>query len=369
MMCARETLFGSFDLHPLESRTLCAADLVPGGISMLSTGTAGSAAVVRPFALSVANMGTTGVPVGAQVRYLLSRDAVLDGSDRPLRTSSLPDAIPAGGRVSYTKSIRLPLGIDSGSYRLLMQVDPNNRISESDKSNNVLPSNGALGVTFQPHIDSVGVSKRYIRPGSIVTLTARNVTSMDPDAGVVKFYIQPNQNQLFLNPPVLLGIGTRSGNDYTLTFTADGAHVYDEIYFVASAQKNSGGDYSATSPRIEGRNAGPTVSSIAFTPQPLVRGQQATLTVSGVSTNARSVGLFFDTNLDGVYQKEPFILPSFGTDYDHNLAWATQSGSTWTATFTVPDWFPGTPTRVFIVLIRQGTYASRVLPMSLTAQG
>ncbi|HMN41331.1 MAG TPA: CARDB domain-containing protein [Phycisphaerales bacterium] len=365
---ARETPFDSFGLHPLENRILCAADLVAGGLSMLSTGAAGSGAVVRPFALSVANAGSTGVPAGVQVRYYLSRDAVLDSADRPLRTSVLPDAIPAGERVSYSKFIKLPLGIDSGNYRLLMQVDPNNRIAESDESNNVLPSNGTLGVTFQPHIDSIEVSKRYVRPGSIVTLTARNVTNMDPDAGVVKFYIQPDAIQIYSNPPVLLGIGTRSGNDYTLTFTADGARGYDDNYFVASAEKNGGTSYSTVSQKIEGRNAGPTVGSISFTPAPLIRGQSATLTVSGVSSNARSVELYFDTNLDGLYQRQPFIIPSPGNpDYDRSLASATQSGSTWAATFTVPDWFPSAPTRVFVVLFRQGTFASRVFPVLLTA--
>lgn len=349
----------SFTLETLEPRSMMAADLVPGGITLLSTGFSSPGVVPQPFVFSVVNMGDRRAPIGTTVRFYLSRDAVLDSGDRAVRDSVLPVPVRPGERVTINKVLKAPAGMDGGSYRVIMAVDPDNHLAESDESNNALPS-AARAFYLPPKIESLEIDKRFIRPGSTATLTARNVTQMDPDAGEVRFY----RSLGFAGYPLLLGVGTREGNDYSLTFAADESWLMDSNQFIAVAVKHTQNNSYEKSTTVEGRNIGPTIGAFSFAPTSIVRGQTVTFTATGVSSNARYVGVFFDTNFDGEFQ------PSMGNPYqnsDRVLVDCTQSGSTWTGSFTVPEWFPSAPSRIFIVTNRQTTFASRVYSTLLSA--
>jgi hypothetical protein len=359
----------SVALETLESRAMMAADLVPGGITVrvpdFVSGGPFPGEWIRNMTFSVVNMGDRRAPVGTRVRFYLSRDGVLDGSDRAIRDSVLPAPVRPGERVTYTKVLSVPRGMDGGTYNVIMQIDPGNSITESNELNNTLPS-APQTFALQPRVGSVEIDKRYLRPGSYATLTARNVTNMDPDAGEVSFYraLPPaySGNVLF-SPRVLIGVGVREGADYHISLVADEAWLATTNYFVAEARKHNGQSYPA-SVSVESRNVGPTVASIAFSPSGLVRGQSVSFTASGASANTSFVQVFFDSNFDGIYTPDNYPYHAGDT----LLATATQSGTSWNASFVVPTWFPGAPTRVFVV-VTAGTpnFARRIYSVQLSA--
>ena len=173
---------------------------------------------------------------------------MLDAGDLFLRDSILPLPVRPGDSVALNKVIKLPGGMDGGTYQVIMEINPGEHTPESDMSNNTLAS-APIQVAIQSHFDSVSLNKLYIRPGSAATLTAHNLTNFDPDAGQVNFYIGTD-NGLGGGYPdfghlTLLGTGTRHGTDYTLSFVADGSLLANSNYFVAEAIKRNGGGGSA----------------------------------------------------------------------------------------------------------------------------
>ncbi len=352
----------SFTLETLEPRSMMAADLAAAGLTLFSPSSQIDGVRLQPFVFSVLNMGDRRAPIGSTVRFYLSRDAVLDAGDRFLRNSVLPVPVRSGERVAFNKVIKIPSSVDSGTYRILMQVDPEHNVPDTDASNNVTHS-AALQVVLNPAVESLDVSKRYLRPGSAVTLTAHNVTNFEDGTGDVKFYIEHPRYLNYIFPRALLGVGTRNGNDFSLTLTGDASWIGDFNTISVEVRKFQGG-LANKSVDVQGRNAGPTIGAITFSPQPLVRGQTVSFTAAGVSANTARIVVAFDSNFDGLFQRYPY--PNASSYYDTVLVNPTANGTTWSGTFVVPDWFPSVPTRVFVVAFGP-TLATRAYSVILTA--
>jgi hypothetical protein len=355
----------SFALETLELRSMMAADLAGAGITLLNVSQLSGNTPTQPVVFSILNMGDRRAPIGTRVRFYASRDTVLDSGDRVLRDSVLPDPIRPGERVAYTKTIKFPPGMDDGTYRIIMRIDPENRIVESDDTNNDVFS-AAKSLSLPGKVESIEINKRYLRPGSAATVVARNVSNLEPSAGEVRFFAVGSSFS-----STLIGIGTRSGRDYVLTFIADRTWMSDNVTIRAVAMKHAHvSDYAAGSvvqTNIETRNAGATIGSLNYSTS-VSRGQSTTITASGLSSDATYVGVYFDSNFDGL----PQIPISFSTNANLDIALgsAASGGSSASISFVVPDWFPAVPTRVFVVVLRSvGMFdsATRVYSIMLSA--
>lgn len=213
---------------------MCAADLVPAGITLLSLGAASAGVPPQPFVFSVLNVGDRRAPSGTRVRFYLSRDAVLDSSDRRIRDSVLGVPVRPGERVTVNKVMKFSEGMDDGLFRVIMRIDPGNGLAESDENNNDLHS-APIRLYLQPQIESLDINKRYLRPGSAVTLLASfslapspltrgatatlTATGLSPDATAVSLYYDSNfDGRLQVNS---LPYGAHQ--DYTLGSSSPGA--------------------------------------------------------------------------------------------------------------------------------------------------
>lgn len=85
---------------------------------------------------SVRNNGLGNVAAGAQLRFIDSIDATLDGGDLTLDTIALP-AISAGATVNGTQVVQVPAGAQSGVRYVFGFVDPANLVPEFDELNNL----------------------------------------------------------------------------------------------------------------------------------------------------------------------------------------------------------------------------------------
>jgi subtilase family serine protease len=71
----------------------------------------------------------------SNTRLLLSRDTVLDASDRPLAVRSIPP-LPSPGASLGVLSALVPPGTAPGSYYLIAVADADRTVAETNENNN-----------------------------------------------------------------------------------------------------------------------------------------------------------------------------------------------------------------------------------------
>ena len=107
------------------------ADLVGSGV--IFPGQAGPGDEIRVIT-AVENRGGSDAGRFTIDYYLTNRSAV---APEPLLLGSWNvESVPAGGQASTTRSFKVPGNVASGNYGVLMDVDPQNEVSEADESNN-----------------------------------------------------------------------------------------------------------------------------------------------------------------------------------------------------------------------------------------
>ncbi len=130
----------------LESRSLMAADLTA---SLLSASLAepvleGSSGSAQVRAINRGDQDSGRLDLGVY----LSRDAVLDASDRLIGTTSSGGGVDARKSKDFTVPLSVTGQMDPGEYRLLAQVDRSRSVVESDETNNVAVG-GVVTVRWQ----------------------------------------------------------------------------------------------------------------------------------------------------------------------------------------------------------------------------
>lgn len=120
-----------------QSRFLIGSDLALGDIPAPATGGIGD-----PLSLTipVANAGSAQTAVAVDV--YLSADTVLDGTDTKIGTATT--AVGAVPLTNVVVTSTVPSNLMDGAYRVIAVVDPGNRITESDETNNVRASTGEI---------------------------------------------------------------------------------------------------------------------------------------------------------------------------------------------------------------------------------
>lgn len=82
------------------------------------------------------NNGYTSAAGGWSWRLYLSSDSIADAGDRNLLTQIQPQTIALGGRIDVSASFTVPVGVDTGTYRLIAVADALGELVENDDANN-----------------------------------------------------------------------------------------------------------------------------------------------------------------------------------------------------------------------------------------
>lgn len=113
--------------------TAPAVDLTAGNVSANQTLYAGQTADVS---WTVANSGTSATVGANWTDYvILSRDSVLDATDRFLGYKAHDGALGANASYDATLSVQIPNGL-TGEYKIFVITDRNNQIAENSETNN-----------------------------------------------------------------------------------------------------------------------------------------------------------------------------------------------------------------------------------------
>jgi subtilase family serine protease len=132
--------------------------------------------------LSVPNTGAAGVPItvgdttknaaggttpSTAIRFHLSRDAVLDDTDRVLGTRTVPP-LAAGATSSASTPFIVPADLEAGIWKVIAVADADGAVTEVNEANNVTLSN--VSVAIGPDLQLTGLSLPSAA-GASVTLT------------------------------------------------------------------------------------------------------------------------------------------------------------------------------------------------------
>ncbi len=182
-----------------------------------------------------------------------------------------------------------------------------------------------------PSVDAVAASPDPVVQGSNVTLTATGVADSDGTVAKVEFYRDTNGNGA-LEPETddLLGADTNGGDGWTWTGSTATFPTGTNRYF-ARAQDDAGLWSSAattTATVSTPANQAPTIGSLSDSPDPVIQGNNLTLTANGVTdTDGTVVKVEFYRDTNGNGSIEPGIDLLLGSDTNSSGGW-TWSGST-----------------------------------------
>lgn len=130
-------------VQSLEQRRMMAADLAIVSINATPE-------VIPPggdysFSVTVANLGDTAVPSGWRMLPRLTQDATPGGSDdRSLGLRTVNQAINPGETKTFTVSTTTGVSGPRGQFRISVQLDPYANVTDANRGNNSLLTDGPL---------------------------------------------------------------------------------------------------------------------------------------------------------------------------------------------------------------------------------
>ncbi len=116
--------------------SLRAADLVPGGLSAPASARAGSS-ISLTWSVSNGSVDVDAHPSWADYVYL-SKDATCCTGDTSLTNASRSTVVAPGASYSLTRTVTLPATLTPGGYNLILSVDRNGSLPETNEENNLV---------------------------------------------------------------------------------------------------------------------------------------------------------------------------------------------------------------------------------------
>ncbi|MBW4678458.1 MAG: S8 family serine peptidase [Desmonostoc geniculatum HA4340-LM1] len=184
----------------------------------------------------VKNQGV-GSAIASTTRFYLSKDNVYS-TDDVLLGSDAVNTIAAGATSSETASLAIANTIAAGNYYLLYRADADNKIAESNETNNVVSKAIAInGPKPDLIIQNVSVPS-LVDPGSLITLNYQLANQGTATAGTstTKFYL--SKDAALSNDDTLLG----SGQNYLYNGLKPG-YYSSESYYVSISSSTTNGNY------------------------------------------------------------------------------------------------------------------------------
>jgi subtilase family serine protease len=163
-----------------------APDLTVSSITVPFLGGAGASLALSG---TVSNVGTGAAPA-SQVRYFLSTNITVDGSDVVLGSSPV-SGLAVGAAAALSATVTVPAGTTTGIYYVLAQVDPDNALNEISENNNVRFGQVRVG----PDLSVTAVNAPAIATaGGPITVTdaTKNAGGGAAPVSVTRFYLSTN---------------------------------------------------------------------------------------------------------------------------------------------------------------------------------
>lgn len=167
--------------EPVASQNFTFATLgATGGIDLIvdelsaPPGTVGPGSLLN-FSVTALNQGDQ--PAAANfLRLVLSTDAVIDQSDQRLTRPSLRvPSLEGGARHQASGTVTIPADVIPGRYFLGAIVDPSNRVTESNETNNTrgvpVTVTGVTGDGADLIISQLGAASNLVAPGAMLSYT------------------------------------------------------------------------------------------------------------------------------------------------------------------------------------------------------
>lgn len=183
-----DSLFETNEINNVSVRTVqIGADL---NLSSLYAPSATGAGLSVTVSETTRNLGVA--PAGASVtQYYLSTNSVLDTSDTPLGSRSVP-ALAAGGYSAGSATITIPPGTGPGVWYIIAAADSEGSVEEAVETNNV----ASRWIQIGPDLTVSVVAPSSIAAGATVSVTetTKNQGGGPAGASVTRYYLSPNSS-------------------------------------------------------------------------------------------------------------------------------------------------------------------------------
>jgi lamin tail-like protein/Big-like domain-containing protein len=221
------------------------------------------------------------------------------------------------------------------------------RDDKNDWSNVVSTTGEVESPNVSPVVASLSDNPDPIIEGHTLTLTAAGVNDEDGTIASVEFYHDSNGNgalDIGIDDGFddLLGVGTKVGDDWVWSGSTAGYEVGEHRFFArAQDNKDEWSNTVDTTTQVDSSNVAPTVGSLSDNPDPVVAGNDMTLTANGAADTDGTITTveFYRDGGNGVF--EPGTDELLGTDTNGADGW------NWTVTTTE-------------LLLGESTYFTRV---------
>ncbi|MCF2147188.1 S8 family serine peptidase [Desmonostoc muscorum LEGE 12446] len=178
-----------------------------------------------------------GSAIASTTKFYLSKDNAYSTDDVLLGSDGV-NSIAAGATSSETASLAIANTIAAGNYYLLYRADADNKIAESNETNNVVSKaiaiNGPKPDLIIQNVSSPGL----VDPGSLITLNYQLANQGTATAGTstTKFYL--SKDAALSNDDTLLG----SDQNYLYNGLKPG-YYSSESYYVSISSSTTNGNY------------------------------------------------------------------------------------------------------------------------------
>jgi len=205
----------------------------------------------------VKNIGNN-VATGSLLRYYLSKDNKLDGSDLDVGSDNII-SLAANGIVSAGEIFTIPVSTTAGQWYVLFIADASSQIIESDETNNI----ASQEITVTKGLPDLTIYNKNVNPGVVekgnvtaINCVIKNQGVAESPASVIKYYLSTNTifdgSDIELASDNLLSIAANntgsSGENLLipLSFPAGDAYVIivvDATNLVSESDENNNIDF------------------------------------------------------------------------------------------------------------------------------
>jgi hypothetical protein len=222
--------------------TIDGTDLTLDGISA-----AGSAVSGGSFAPS-ATVRVSSASRNVKVTYVLSKDSISGNADDiPLGTATAwalgSDASGASASTAPSPAFRIPVGIATGTYRLLAIVDPHDQVAETNETNNTMVGPAITVMSPELRATLVAGSSPTLRAGAsgraLLRLTNPGGATVS-HTYAVRLYLSKDKalssdDRLFSTRRISVSVGTHRTAALSLPYTLPRNAPLGTRYLIAAA--------------------------------------------------------------------------------------------------------------------------------------